>query len=368
MLRKIPPGLLAGLQGVQAAQEGKGVVSFPQMSDSPLFDYLGLMYRYRQIGEILDVYETKSNTPKNQETEDETDKKGDAPSKADVANAWIRELMTPLRDSFSYAVPTELAIDIMKGYIKKRPVIDLGAGTGYWSMKLKKAGVSVVPADKSPLDRSFYSSGGARVYFTSVFNANESILSYFARWVLLLVYPPSGPMAAAALQEFKGRYVIFVGNKGLQAGAGGFPQADEDFFRILKEKFVMKEQVALPSHCFSNDAVSIFKRKQKAKAAQKCNLRVSELGSPSDPPKKDEEAMQAFLQTHWDSFLSVVARWQRGKGCAHCNKAAAKNSKLLTCQGCKAFLFCSKECQKAVWKQHKAVCKMLSKPLAGFVD
>lgn len=39
--------------------------------------------------------------------------------------------------------------------------------------------------------------------------------------------------------------------------------------------------------------------------------------------------------------------------CAVCGKACKKN----TCAACKSINYCGKECQKAHWKEHKAVCK-----------
>ena len=48
----------------------------------------------------------------------------------------------------------------------------------------------------------------------------------------------------------------------------------------------------------------------------------------------------------------VDSWWQ---ACAACGSADAT----LRCSACKAARYCSKECQKAHWKGHKAVCKQL---------
>lgn len=42
--------------------------------------------------------------------------------------------------------------------------------------------------------------------------------------------------------------------------------------------------------------------------------------------------------------------------CAYCGKEGNKR-----CSRCKSVVYCSSDCQKAHWKQHKGECKYLSK-------
>lgn len=49
--------------------------------------------------------------------------------------------------------------------------------------------------------------------------------------------------------------------------------------------------------------------------------------------------------------------------CAVCKKKEEESAKLLYCSKCKAVTYCSRECQKADWRQHKTVCGSLN---AGF--
>lgn len=43
--------------------------------------------------------------------------------------------------------------------------------------------------------------------------------------------------------------------------------------------------------------------------------------------------------------------------CARCGtNDAASDSKLMRCQRCKVVSYCSQECQRADWKQHKKLC------------
>ncbi|KZV76650.1 hypothetical protein PENSPDRAFT_747529 [Peniophora sp. CONT] len=42
--------------------------------------------------------------------------------------------------------------------------------------------------------------------------------------------------------------------------------------------------------------------------------------------------------------------------CAHCNKGPPTRPELSRCSKCRLSMYCSPECQKAAWKQHKKVC------------
>lgn len=48
--------------------------------------------------------------------------------------------------------------------------------------------------------------------------------------------------------------------------------------------------------------------------------------------------------------------------CKTCNKPAAEGQTLKRCGHCKGILYCSRDCQKADWKPHKAICASKSQP------
>ena len=47
--------------------------------------------------------------------------------------------------------------------------------------------------------------------------------------------------------------------------------------------------------------------------------------------------------------------------CSHCFKVGKKNKELNACSGCRMAQYCSEECQKAAWPQHKKTCKRTPK-------
>jgi hypothetical protein len=110
-------------------------------------------------------------------------------------------------------------------------IVELGAGTGYWSRLLHERGVDVVAFDIAPppssANRWF---AGQPAWFT-VDPGDESVVSRFAERTLLIVWPTRNEVwPAAALQAFHaagGETVAYVGQ-----GPGG-RTGDDRFLAML---------------------------------------------------------------------------------------------------------------------------------------
>lgn len=123
-------------------------------------------------------------------------------------------------------------------------------------------------------------------------------------------------------------------------GLGGFPKdylKNERYFYKLRKHAV---RVAIPVVCSSpigDDDVAAL----PASSAMG-------PGTQSTP----------FNQTHGLVQLTKLA--EKKSKCFHCGTSQAKNGKaLLKCSRCKFSQYCSSECQKADWKEHKRICGQL---------
>lgn len=73
--------------------------------------------------------------------------------------------------------------------------------------------------------------------------------------------------------------------------------------------------------------------------------------------------MESILPLDLDKHRSAISKLEsesleKEKGCYVCNAKEAKSGgKLMICTGCRKVTYCSQECQKKDWKQHKIICK-----------
>ena len=151
---------------------------------------------------------------------------------------------------YSWAIPCDAALDAIKALGK--PVVEMGAGTGYWAYLLKRMGVSVLAYDRFP------PKGGKNFYkhtheWVQVLPGCPSDLVNHPDRVLLLCWPPyDNSMASECLRWYRGTHVVFIGE---YDGCTG----DSLFFAELERKWRRVSRVVIPVW-FTNDALYIFER------------------------------------------------------------------------------------------------------------
>lgn len=116
------------------------------------------------------------------------------------------------RRRYSYAIPSEEAI---LAIVEGGPVVEVGAGTGYWAKLISNAGGDIVAFDHRPPIEG--SNGYCRqVSYFDVQKGDAAVEA--ASWAdrqLLLCWPPyKNPMASNAIKAYwsaGGKRVIYVG-------------------------------------------------------------------------------------------------------------------------------------------------------------
>ena len=152
---------------------------------------------------------------------------------------------------YAWAVPTDEAIQKIVEY---SPVVELGAGTGYWAHLVSQAGGDILRYDKAqPLDNVDW---GYTKAWCGLRLGGPSKAKKHSDRTLLLVWPPyDNPFAADCLKAYKGSTVIFVGE-----GEGGCT-GDDEFFEILQSSYIKIEEVGIPQWGGIHDYMSIHKRR-----------------------------------------------------------------------------------------------------------
>lgn len=152
-----------------------------------------------------------------------------------------------LQATYAYAIPSPDTIEWISQFCGGRPVVELGAGRGYWAAQLTRAGLVVDAYDSEPPNRaenaSFLRASGQMDVWYRVGDLDEfaARASAGSDEVLFLCWPPGwgNTMASEALAEFEqagGRRLIFIGEpKGGKTG-------DDAFFDALSATWDLESQ------------------------------------------------------------------------------------------------------------------------------
>lgn len=153
---------------------------------------------------------------------------------------------------YAWAVPTD---DALAAIARHGPLVEIGAGTGYWAALLARRGVDVVAYDAAPPPAANHWHPGAACWVAVEQGGPEKVDLHPDR-ALFLCWPPyADPMAADALRRYAGRTVIYVGE------GGGGCTGDEAFHDQLERDFEEVELVAIPQWEGVHDYLSIHARK-----------------------------------------------------------------------------------------------------------
>ena len=166
----------------------------------------------------------------------------------------LAERRRELVQLFAWAVPTEEALGALARYA---PLVECGAGMGYWAALLRARGIDVVATDAAPpgsAANEFHRRG--RRPWTEVARATgvDTARRHPDR-ALVLCWPPYDDDAASydTLRAYRGDVVIHVGEHG---GASGSVR----FHRELALNWTLAEQVDLPHWPRLEDRVHVYTR------------------------------------------------------------------------------------------------------------
>ncbi|TFG37253.1 MAG: hypothetical protein E4H39_02500 [Syntrophobacterales bacterium] len=150
-----------------------------------------------EISEILDALKTKK-----------------VPNLSVALSEYRPELIT----KYAFSIPVMETLEIIAGY---SPLVEIGAGTGYWAMCLAEAGAEIEAFDIKPPDENTpYDWFDTNYWFGdtwyTVGEGDESMAAACPEMALFLSWPmPESPMAYNALQHYKGaggHTVIYIGD------------------------------------------------------------------------------------------------------------------------------------------------------------
>lgn len=159
---------------------------------------------------------------------------------------------------YSYAIPNDAAIEELANHA---PIIEFGAGTGYWASLLNSIGVKVVAFDRSPgpMKNSYQ-------FTKQHFNVKKGypiILKKYPKHTLFLCWPCyATDFAFEALNRYTGNVFIYVGE--LRDGCTG----NDNFFDLLDKKWNLNKTINIPIWPGMRDGMFVYVKKTFDKAAK----------------------------------------------------------------------------------------------------
>lgn len=165
---------------------------------------------------------------------------------------WMHETRWKLCKRYSFAIPTKKACRKLMNY---GPLVEMGAGNGYWKFCVNQLGGEHVAYDSHPNGNSWQD--GHR--WSDVRLGEPSILRRYTNHTLFLSWPPMSSMAYESLLYFKGDTVAYIGE-----GSGGCT-ADDSFHSLLDEEWSQIEHVAIPQYDGIHDTLNIYRRDRSRK-------------------------------------------------------------------------------------------------------
>lgn len=173
----------------------------------------------------------------------------DAYHKTPLTKMW--EVRRHLTAQYAWAIPTDEAV---RAIASLSPVVEMGAGTGYWASLIAQAGGQIRCFDRFPPGEE--NQYRHRHAYVPIERGGPEVLGDFSAYTLMLCWPPyDDPMAAECLDRWRGNRLVYIGE-----GPWGCT-ADDAFFERLGRGFELEKRIEIPQWEGIHDDVTIYRRR-----------------------------------------------------------------------------------------------------------
>jgi hypothetical protein len=161
-----------------------------------------------------------------------------------------------LRRTYSWAIPNDAALEALA---RLSPLLELGAGGGYWASLLRQRDVDIVAVDRNPPPAEGRTKGWAWRLWTEVERGELEVLERYPERTLVLCWPSPGVdddcWAAEVLRRSRQRTLVFIGE------ARGGCTGSEAFHQLLDDRYQLEREIVIPRWSFTHDQLWIYRRR-----------------------------------------------------------------------------------------------------------
>jgi len=154
--------------------------------------------------------------------------------------------------TYGFSIPCAEAIGVLA---RLAPLVEIGAGTGYWSALLRNAGLDVVTTDAFPVGDIGYGFQAGRFCEAEALTGDAAVRAYPERNVFCSWPTQDSPWALAAVRAMApGRRLALIGEpRGGETGTPGL-------HRYLETRFRLLGTLAIPQFPKERDALFVYER------------------------------------------------------------------------------------------------------------
>lgn len=158
-------------------------------------------------------------------------------------------------ERFGFAIPNEAALEAIA---TAAPILEAGAGSGYWAHELKKFGVDIVATDPGTgcyhglPNKGFWNQDWHTV---EKLTATEAIKAYPTRNILTVWPDLHGNWPTRMLRSYRGKHLFYVGE-----GDGGCTGNDA-FHQHLDKHYELVQEITIPQFESIHDRLFCYSRK-----------------------------------------------------------------------------------------------------------
>lgn len=149
-----------------------------------------------------------------------------------------------MRLKYSFAIPNEAAI---KTLVKNSPLIEIGAGSGYWAYLIKKNGGDIIAFDDFTRGDQY-----SKEWFNVEYGTPETVKEYPDRNLFLCWPEYDDPMGRKAVENAKARNIIFIGES--KTGCTGTKR----LYSLLEQKYNLEKVINIPTWFNNNDKMFVY--------------------------------------------------------------------------------------------------------------
>lgn len=138
------------------------------------------------------------------------------------------DVLLMLAQRYAYVLPSDSPLAMLAGL---GPLVEIGAGTGYWAHRLRSIGVDIVAFDQAPVDGERANRYHSRTRpWTHVERGDQTVLAGHADRALFLCWPPLFSSLGDCLTYYRGDTVAYIGDGGYRTAR--LDHLDEAFTKV----------------------------------------------------------------------------------------------------------------------------------------